>query len=118
MPTASTAQILGNNSCFEALQSNIYKRKTQAGEFKLVNKYLIKDLKNLGNWNEDIKNNIIYNNGSVNELDIPKELKDLYKIVWEDLDRRVLFYKRRKSDLYRSNSKYEYFYGNIVILIK
>ena len=90
MPTASTAQILGNNSCFEALQSNIYKRKTQAGEFKLVNKYLIKDLKNLGNWNEDIKNNIIYNNGSVNELDIPKELKDLYKIVWEIRQKSVI----------------------------
>ena len=90
MPTVSTAQILGNNSCFEALQSNIYKRKTQAGEFKLVNKYLIKDLKNLGIWNEDVKNNIIYNNGSVKMLDIPSELKELYKIVWEIQQKSVI----------------------------
>ena len=83
MPTASTSQILGNNECFEPITSNIYKRKTQAGEFKLINKYLIRDLKNLGQWNQIMKESIIYHNGSVQQLKIPTELKELYKTNWE-----------------------------------
>ena len=84
MPTASTAQILGNNECFEPFTSNIYTRRTLAGEFIIVNKYLMKELIDLKLWNEDLKNNIIANNGSVQHIDgIPKHIKDKYKIVWE-----------------------------------
>ena len=83
MPTASTSQILGNNECFEPITNNVYNRRTQAGEFKLVNSRLIRDLINLNIWNYDLKQELIHNNGSVQNLNIPKELKDLYKIVWE-----------------------------------
>ena len=84
MPTASTSQILGNNECFEPLTSNIYTRRTLAGEFVLANKYLINELLELGIWNDEIKNNIILNKGSIQYIDnIPKFIKDKYKIVWE-----------------------------------
>jgi ribonucleoside-diphosphate reductase alpha subunit len=83
MPTASTSQILGNNECFEPFTSNIYVRRTNAGEFVMTNKYLIRELGELGLWNEVNKNNIIKNNGSVQNMDIPKHLKEKYKIVWE-----------------------------------
>ena len=84
MPTASTSQILGNNECFEPFTSNIYSRRTLAGEFIIVNKYLINDLINLGIWDDSIKNNIIQNKGSIQYIDtIPKRLKEKYKIVWE-----------------------------------
>ena len=84
MPTASTSQILGNNECFEPFTSNIYSRRTNAGEFVLVNKYLMNELNKLGLWNEDIKNNIILNKGSVQHIDcIPQYIKNKYKIVWE-----------------------------------
>jgi ribonucleoside-diphosphate reductase alpha subunit len=84
MPTASTSQILGFNECFEPFTSNLYSRRTLAGEFVVVNKYLMKELINLGLWNEKIKNNIIANKGSVQQLDIlPNHIKNKYKIVWE-----------------------------------
>jgi len=84
MPTASTSQILGNNECFEPLTSNIYTRRTLAGEFVIANKYLMNDLINIGKWNENIKNNIISNKGSVQQLSFLSEhLKNKYKIVWE-----------------------------------
>lgn len=84
MPTASTSQILGNNECFEPITSNIYSRRTIAGEFVMVNKYLMYDLIDLGYWNEDVKNNIIANQGSVQQLPfLSQHLKDKYKIVWE-----------------------------------
>jgi ribonucleotide reductase alpha subunit len=84
MPTASTSQILGFNECFEPFTSNIYSRRTLAGEFILPNKYLMKELINLGLWSEEMKNNIIANKGSIQHIDIiPKEIKDKYKIVWE-----------------------------------
>ena len=84
MPTASTSQILGNNECFEPLTSNIYSRRTLAGEFILVNKYLINDLIGINMWNEEIKNNIILNKGSIQYIEgIPKFIKEKYKIVWE-----------------------------------
>ena len=80
MPTASTSQILGFNECFEPFTSNIYSRRTLAGEFILPNKYLMRELINLGLWNEEIKNNIIANKGSIQHIDIiPKEIKDKYK---------------------------------------
>ena len=84
MPTASTAQILGNNECFEPFTSNIYTRRTLAGEFIIVNKYLMRELINLKIWNEQIKNTIIANNGSIQQIvGIPQHIKDKYKIVWE-----------------------------------
>jgi ribonucleotide reductase alpha subunit len=84
MPTASTSQILGFNECFEPFTSNLYSRRTLAGEFVVVNKYLMKELIELGLWNEQIKNNIILNKGSVQQLDIlPERIRNKYKIVWE-----------------------------------
>ena len=84
MPTASTSQILGYNECIEPITSNIYNRRTIAGEFILANKYLMHDLLKLDLWNEKIKNNIIANNGSIQHLDqIPVEIREKYKTVWE-----------------------------------
>ena len=84
MPTASTAQILGNNECFEPFTSNIYTRRTLAGEFIIVNKYLMKELIDLQLWNDEMKNTIIANNGSIQNIDsIPTLVKEKYKIVWE-----------------------------------
>ncbi len=84
MPTASTSQILGNNECFEPLTSNIYSRRTLAGEFILVNQYLVNELLELGLWNEDIKNSIIKNKGSIQHIQgLSEEIKEKYKIVWE-----------------------------------
>jgi len=84
MPTASTSQILGFNECFEPFTSNLYSRRTLAGEFIIINKYLIKELIQLGRWNEDIKNNIIANKGSIQHLDfLPEHTRNKYKIVWE-----------------------------------
>ena len=84
MPTASTSQILGYNECFEPLTSNIYSRRTLAGEFVVANKYLMRELIDLGLWNEQVKNNIIANKGSVQQLSILSEhMRNKYKIVWE-----------------------------------
>ena len=84
MPTASTSQILGYNECIEPITSNIYSRRTLAGEFIMANRYLMKDLLDLGLWNDKIKNNIIANNGSVQHIDIiPQEIREKYKTVWE-----------------------------------
>ena len=84
MPTASTSQILGFNECFEPFTSNLYSRRTLAGEFVVVNKYLMKELIDLGFWNEQIKNNIIANKGSIQQLTmLPEHIRNKYKIVWE-----------------------------------
>ena len=84
MPTASTSQILGYNECIEPITSNIYSRRTLAGEFIMANKYLMNDLIKLGVWNERVKNNIIANHGSVQHIDsIPIEIREKYKTVWE-----------------------------------
>jgi ribonucleotide reductase alpha subunit len=84
MPTASTSQILGFNECIEPITSNIYSRRTIAGEFIQVNRYLIDDLIGMGLWNDKVKNNIIANHGSIQQLDfIPQDVKDRYKTVWE-----------------------------------
>ena len=91
MPTASTSQILGNNECFEPYTSNIYTRRVLSGEFIVVNKYLLKDLVALGIWNNDLKNKIIANNGSIQNIDeIPQKIKDLYKTVWEIKQRNLI----------------------------
>ena len=83
MPTASTSQILGNNECFEWFTSNIYTRRTLAGDFTLVNKYLVNDLISISLWNNDIKQLIIANNGSVDKFNMPIIFKSLYKTIWE-----------------------------------
>ena len=84
MPTASTAQIMGNNEAFEPFTSNIYTRRTLSGEYVLVNKHLVKDLIALGLWSEDIKNMIILGKGSVQHIpSIPDDIKEVYRTVWE-----------------------------------
>ncbi len=90
MPTASTAQILGNNEAFEPYTSNIYTRRTLSGEFVVVNKHLLRDLVKLGIWNDDLKNKLIAGNGSIQNIDeIPDNLKELYKTAWE-LSQKVI----------------------------
>jgi ribonucleoside-diphosphate reductase alpha chain len=84
MPTASTSQIMGYNECFEPFTSNIYTRRTLAGEFIIVNKHLMRDLEKLELWNEMMKQQIIMRNGSIQDMDmIPESIKKLYKTSWE-----------------------------------
>ena len=84
MPTASTSQILGNNECFEPYTTNIYLRRTLAGEFVVVNKHLVKDLQKLGLWSKEMKDLMIKAGGSVQNItNIPDDIKKLYKTVWE-----------------------------------
>ena len=84
MPTASTSQILGNNECFEPYTSNIYTRRVLSGEFIVVNKHLLEDLVDKGLWNEDMKQELMRNNGSIQNIDgIPDDIKELYRTVWE-----------------------------------
>lgn len=91
MPTASTSQILGNNECFEPYTSNIYVRRVLSGEFVVVNKHLLKDLIELGLWNDDMKNKIIAHNGSIQKIDgIPDNIKEIYKTVWEIKQRNLI----------------------------
>lgn len=91
MPTASTSQIFGNNECFEPYTSNIYTRRVLSGEFIIVNKHLLKDLIHLGLWNNAMKNKIIAANGSIQNIDeIPTNIKELYKTVWEIKQRNII----------------------------
>ncbi|OJT15182.1 Ribonucleoside-diphosphate reductase large chain [Trametes pubescens] len=91
MPTASTSQILGNNECFEPYTSNIYTRRVLAGEFQVVCPWLLRELVELGLWNDDMKNMIIANNGSIQSIDgIPDDVKAIYKTVWEISQKKVL----------------------------
>lgn len=90
MPTASTSQILGNNECFEPYTSNIYVRRVLSGEFTVVNQHLLQDLTKLGLWDAEMKNELVAANGSVQDLDIPENLKELYKTVWEIKQRHLV----------------------------
>jgi len=91
MPTASTSQILGNNECFEPYTTNIYNRRVLSGEFVVVNKHLMKDLVDQNLWNENLKNKIIAANGSIQNIrEIPEELREIYKTVWEIKQRTVI----------------------------
>ncbi|CDO93078.1 unnamed protein product [Kluyveromyces dobzhanskii CBS 2104] len=91
MPTASTSQILGYNECFEPYTSNMYSRRVLSGEFQIVNPYLLHDLVDLGIWDEAMKSHIIADNGSIQNLpNIPQELKDLYKTVWELSQKHII----------------------------
>lgn len=91
MPTASTAQILGNNECFEPYTSNIYTRRVLSGEFIIVNKHLLRDLVKLGLWDEKLKNKLIAANGSIQNIDeVPDNLKELYKTAWEMSQKSII----------------------------
>jgi ribonucleoside-diphosphate reductase alpha chain len=97
MPTASTSQILGNNEAFEPYTSNIYTRRVLSGEFIVVNKHLLEDLVKLGLWNEDLKQELMRQNGSVQNLDIPQDLKELYKTVWEMSMKDIIDMSRQRG---------------------
>jgi ribonucleoside-diphosphate reductase alpha chain len=91
MPTASTSQILGNNECFEPYTSNIYTRRVLSGEYIVVNKHLLRDLNKLGLWNDELKNRIMVENGSIQNIpEIPQNLKEIYKTVWEIKQRAII----------------------------
>ena len=91
MPTASTSQILGNNECFEPYTSNIYVRRVLSGEFVVVNKHLLKDLVDLNLWNDEMKNYIMSHNGSIQNIsNIPDNIKEIYKTVWEIKQRALI----------------------------
>ncbi len=91
MPTASTSQILGNNECFEPYTSNIYVRRVLSGEFVVVNKHLLKDLVELNLWNDEMKNQIISHNGSIQKMEnVPQNIKEIYKTVWEIKQRAII----------------------------
>jgi len=98
MPTASTAQILGNNECFEPFTANLYKRNTLSGEYVIINKYLIEDLVNLGLWNEKIRLQLFAENGSVQNIEsIPSEIRETYKTVWEMKGKTLLDMARDRA---------------------
>ena len=98
MPTASTSQILGNTESFEALTSNLYVRRVLSGEFICTNQYLVKDLIKLNLWNQDIRNKLIQYNGSIQDIDeIPDNIKQLYKIVWEISQKKIVDMAIRRS---------------------
>ena len=126
MPTASTAQILGNNECFEAVTSNIYVRRTLAGEFVLVNKHLQNELSPLGLWTETIKNEILSEEGSIQNIQaIPKCIRDVYKTVWEisqkvvinlAVDRSYFICQSQSMNLFTTDPRFDslssmHFYG-------
>ena len=97
MPTASTSQILGNNECFEPFTSNIYVRRTNAGEFVIVNKHLMKELIDEDKWNNDIKNSIIAHNGSIQHLDLSDHMKQKYKTAWEISNKHLITMSRDRG---------------------
>ena len=126
MPTASTSQILGNNECFEPYTSNIYSRRTLAGDYIVANKHLMKELVDLNLWTEDLKNNIILNKGSIQQIDgIPEHIKNKYKIVWEipmkhlidmSVDRGAYICQSQSLNLWQEDPSYKslsamHFYG-------
>jgi len=91
MPTASTSQILGNNECFEPYTTNIYLRRTMAGEFVVVNQHLIKKLKEINMWNKHVKDAIIRSGGSVQGFEeLPQKIKDVFKTVWEISQKSII----------------------------
>jgi len=98
MPTASTSQILGNNEAFEPYTSNIYTRRVLSGEFIVVNKHLLQDLVSLGLWNENLKQEVMRANGSIQNIDvIPQDIKDLYKTVWEMSMKDIIDMSRQRG---------------------
>ena len=105
MPTASTSQILGNNECIEPYTSNIYVRRTLSGDFTVINKYLLKDLKDLNIWSKQLKDLIVLNRGSIQNIEqIPKPLQKLYKTSW-DLSQKVLIDQAADRGIYICQSQ-------------
>ena len=105
MPTASTSQILGNNECIEPYTSNIYSRRVLAGDFEVVNNNLVKDLQQLGIWSTNLKDKIIMNRGSVQNIDeIPKNIQDIYKTAW-DLSQKVIIEQSAERGIYVCQSQ-------------
>ena len=91
MPTASTAQILGNNECFEPFTDNIYIRRVLAGEFTIINKYLLNDLLELELWDKDMKDQVLFHRGSIHNIKrIPEDIRNLYKTVWEIKQKHII----------------------------
>ena len=98
MPTASTAQILGNNECFEPFTTNLYKRNTLSGEYAVINKHLVEDLVNLGIWSDNVRLKLFNENGSVQNIpEIPTDIKEVYKTVWEMKGKSILEMARDRS---------------------
>lgn len=98
MPTASTAQILGNNECFEPFTTNLYKRNVLSGEFVIINKHLVDDLVNIGMWNDKIRLKLFDGNGSIQKIDeIPAEIREVYKTVWEMKGKTILDMARDRA---------------------
>ena len=98
MPTASTAQILGNNECFEPFTTNLYKRNTLSGEYAVINKHLVEDLVNLDIWNDSVRLKLFTENGSVQNIpEIPADIKEIYKTVWEMKGKSILEMARDRS---------------------
>lgn len=90
MPTASTSQIMGNNESFDPYNSNIYTRRVMAGEFICINPHLVKDLQAMGQWTPRMTNLLIAHNGSLQALDLPARMKEVYRTTWEIKGRRLL----------------------------
>lgn len=117
MPTASSAQIMNNSECFEAIDSCIFKRRVLSGEYMIVNKYLVKELEKLGLWSKELKDTIIANNGSIQDISvIPNDIKEIYKTVWEISmksvieqcrDRGVFVDQMQSMNLFMSNPTYK-----------
>jgi ribonucleoside-diphosphate reductase alpha chain len=114
MPTASTAQILGNNEAFEPFTTNLYSRRTLSGEFVMINKHLVKDLLKIGIWNDDIKKKLIMENGSVQNIpEIPTQLKEVYKTVWEMSQKRILQMAANRSVFIDQSQSLNLFVDNV-----
>ena len=114
MPTASTAQILGNNEAFEPFTTNLYTRRTLGGEFVVINKHLVKDLLKHNLWNEDLKNKLIMENGSVQNIpEIPTEIKEIYKTVWEMSQKRILNMAANRSIFIDQSQSLNLFVDNV-----
>jgi len=114
MPTASTAQILGNNEAFEPFTTNLYLRRTLGGEFVVINKHLVNDLLKIGMWSDSIKNKLIFENGSVQNIpEIPTELKETYKTVWEMSQKRILQMAANRSVFIDQSQSLNLFIDNV-----
>jgi len=114
MPTASTSQILGNNEAFEPYTSNIYTRRVLSGEFIVVNKHLLHDLVELGLWNEDLKQEIMRNNGSIQNIEnIPQDIKELYKTVWEMSMKDIIDMSRQRGYFIDQSQSLNLFMENV-----
>jgi len=116
MPTASTSQILGNNECFEPFTSNLYLRRTSAGEFYVMNRYMIRDLKTLGLWNQDMIDHLIYYKGSIqNRKDIPQVLRELYKTCWEISPKHLIDMASDRQKFIDQSQSFNLFVDNISV---